>query len=85
LEMMDAIKRENKHSNNFTINPSLFFKGNDFQHAKLLMSYSEGKRSIKAFASKAELEKYLDSGEYNLGWFTEGETAYSEEDDELSA
>jgi len=45
----------------FQINPYLFFKGNDYQRAKVIISYENGEREIRAFNDYNKMKKYLDS------------------------
>ena len=43
----------------YQINPMIMFKGNDYQRAKLIISYSEGKRRVRVFASVDEVAMFL--------------------------
>lgn len=52
LERKDVIKREEEGSTTYVINPELFFKGNDYQFAQILIKYSNGSREIEVINSK---------------------------------
>lgn len=54
MEVADVIKREEDGSTTFMINPSIFFKGNDYQHVQVVIKYSNGTRDIKVSTYKGE-------------------------------
>ncbi len=43
---------ENKFDPYYVINPSLMFKGNDYQRAKVIIDYEEGKRRVAAIVPR---------------------------------
>ena len=57
-----AISKNEKHDRwdyRYTVNPELFFSGNDYQRAKIIIEYSKGGRTVKAFPNSEEAEKWL--------------------------
>jgi len=49
----------------FQINPYIFFKGNDYQRAKVIISYEDGKREVRAFNDVQKMREYLEKLESN--------------------
>ena len=49
MELKNVIKRldPEDYPSEFTINPELMFKGNEFNQVKMIITYSEGKRKVK--------------------------------------
>ena len=43
----------------YTINPDIFFSGNEYQRVKVLIDYSEGSRKLKAFKNEEDLTSFL--------------------------
>lgn len=41
------------------LNPNIFFKGNDYQRAKLLIEYSSGKRNVMVFKDSDDANIYF--------------------------
>ncbi len=53
MELKDVIKRlePDEYPSQFTINPELLFKGNEFNQVKMILTYSDGKKDIKVVTS----------------------------------
>jgi len=51
----------NRFDYEYIINPRLFFSGNDYQMAKILIDYEGGSKEIKVFKNKESLKEFMDS------------------------
>jgi hypothetical protein len=52
--------RTEEHPYAYQINPEIIFKGNDYQRAKLIVDYSDGKRKVFACDGIDDCHKKLD-------------------------
>ena len=54
MELKNVIKRldPEDYPNRFTINPELIFKGNEFNQVKMIITYSDGKRTLKVMTGQ---------------------------------
>ena len=60
-DVVRKVDPNDKADYDYVINPYLYFKGNDYQRAKVLMDWEDGKRNIRVFSSTSELREYLES------------------------
>ncbi len=54
-------KRSDTHPYTWAINPNLFFKGNDYQRARILIEYSGGERNVRAFPNAEAVATYMET------------------------
>ncbi len=52
IELSGCIKKDEEYPTKYIINPDIFFKGNDYQRTRVLISYSNGERKVKVLTPK---------------------------------
>jgi hypothetical protein len=53
------MKPDERFDYEFVINPYIFFSGNDYQRAKVIVDFENGKRNVKAFKNSEEASRWL--------------------------